>query len=91
MDARWIESRPKIDFLKGKNSLVIKSIFGRDSGYFFLPVLSLTVVLGCRCTVDCLTNLPVEALRPRLPPDLFPAIAGLLPVEGAESTRFDAC
>jgi hypothetical protein len=41
--------------------------------------------------VDCLTNFPVEALRPRLPPELFPAIAGLLPVEGAESTRFDAC
>lgn len=38
--------------------------------YFFLlplPVLSLVVVFGCRFTVDCFTNRPVTALRPRLP------------------------
>jgi len=33
-------------------------------------VLSFTVVFGCRLTVDCLTNLPVVALRPRFPPDV---------------------
>ena len=43
---------------------------------YFLPfllllvllVLSFVVVLGLRLTVDCFTNRPVIALRPRLPP-----------------------
>jgi hypothetical protein len=34
---------------------------------FVPPVLSLTVEPGCRLTVDCRTNRPVIALRPRLP------------------------
>ena len=32
-----------------------------------LLTLSLTVVRGCRFVVDCLTNRPVTAERPRLP------------------------
>lgn len=40
---------------------------------YFLPfllllVLSFVVVLGLLLTVDCFTNRPVIALRPRLPP-----------------------
>lgn len=44
---------------------------GRTVFYFdFLDFLvdSLTVALGLRFTVVCLTNRPVIALRPRLPP-----------------------
>jgi hypothetical protein len=39
-------------------------------GYFFLGLLvdSLTVVLGLRLTVDCLTNRPLIALLPRFAP-----------------------
>lgn len=54
-----------------------------DAGYllFFLPlllpVLSFTVVFGLRLTVDCLTNLPVEALRPRFPADEEPLRPGM--------------
>lgn len=39
---------------------------------------SLTVVLGLRFVVDCLTNLPVMALRPRVPPLLL--LLALLPL-----------
>ena len=49
----------------------------RASGYFFLPLVdSLTVVLGFFLTVDCFTNRPLTALRPRFPPLL------LLPATG---------
>lgn len=34
----------------------------------FEPACSFTVVSGFRRTVDCFTNRPVIALRPRLPP-----------------------
>jgi hypothetical protein len=47
---------------------------------FSFLVFSLTVVLGLRLTVDCLTNRPVIALRPRLLPpplDLLPVIVSL--------------
>lgn len=51
--------------------------------YFFLDDVdffadSFTVVLGLCFTVDCLTNLPVMALRPRLP---LVAMSYLLPRE----------
>jgi hypothetical protein len=34
---------------------------------FLVPTDSLTVVLGFFLTVNCFTNLPVTALRPRFP------------------------
>ena len=41
---------------------------GRVRAYFFLPLVdSFTVVFGLLLTVDCLTNRPLTALRPRLP------------------------
>lgn len=50
---------------------------------YFLPVLfpafSLTVVFGFLVTVDCLTNLPVMALRPRLLPEVFLLAIAIIP------------
>jgi hypothetical protein len=49
--------------------------FRRSPAYFFFTV-SFTVVFGFLRTVDCRTNRPVEAERPRLPPPpLFEAFA----------------
>ena len=66
---------------------------GRSAPHFLpfepLPfLLSLIVVFGLFLTVDCLTNRPVIALRPRLPPlDLLGMGVSLLVSQGSHATR----